>query len=45
MEAYEIIELMCDLVHERVKHLSSQEECPPDLLGNDVLPYRKAILT
>mmetsp|Transcript_13253 Transcript_13253/g.19967 ORF Transcript_13253/g.19967 Transcript_13253/m.19967 type:complete len:318 (-) Transcript_13253:193-1146(-) len=32
MEAYEIIELMCSLVHERCKHLSSHDECPVDLL-------------
>ena len=33
MEAYEIIALLCELVHERMKHLLSQDECPPDLLG------------
>lgn len=32
MESYEIIELLCELVHERVKYLSSTKECPPDLL-------------
>lgn len=32
IEAYEIIALLCELVHERMKHLLSQEECPPDLL-------------
>jgi vacuolar protein sorting-associated protein IST1 len=31
-EAYEILELMTDLLHERVKHLGSAEQCPPDLL-------------
>lgn len=25
--------LLCELVHERMKHLMSQEECPSDLLG------------
>ena len=32
MEAYEIIELMCELVHERAKHLSNHPECPVDLI-------------
>jgi vacuolar protein sorting-associated protein IST1 len=31
MEAYEIIELMCDLLHERVRYLSKSESCPPDM--------------
>lgn len=34
IEAYEIIALLCDLVHERMKHLLSQDECPPDLLDS-----------
>jgi hypothetical protein len=33
IEAYEIIGLLCDLVHERMKHLMSTEECPSDLIG------------
>jgi vacuolar protein sorting-associated protein IST1 len=32
MEAYSIVELMCDLLHERIRHLSSHETCPSDLL-------------
>jgi vacuolar protein sorting-associated protein IST1 len=31
-EAYEILELMTDLLHERVKHLGGSEQCPIDLL-------------
>lgn len=32
MEAYEIIELMCELVHERARHLTNHPDCPVDLL-------------
>ena len=32
MESYEIIELLCELLHERVRYLSTSEECPADLL-------------
>jgi len=32
MESYELIELLCELLHERVKYMSSQKECPTDLL-------------
>lgn len=32
MESYEIIELMCDLLYERAKHLTKSELCPPDLV-------------
>ena len=31
IEAYEIVELLCELVHERSKYLSSSKECPDDL--------------
>lgn len=30
-EAYEIIELMCDLLHERARYLTKNEMCPADL--------------
>jgi vacuolar protein sorting-associated protein IST1 len=33
MEALEIIQLLCELVHERCKHLVNEKECPADLLG------------
>jgi vacuolar protein sorting-associated protein IST1 len=33
MEALEIIQLLCELVHERCKHLVHEKECPADLLG------------
>jgi vacuolar protein sorting-associated protein IST1 len=32
MEAYEIIEIMCDLLYERARHLTKSELCPPDLV-------------
>jgi vacuolar protein sorting-associated protein IST1 len=32
MESYELIELLCELLHERVKYMSSQKECPADLM-------------
>ena len=32
MESNEIIELLCELLHERVRHMSSQKECPLDLV-------------
>ena len=31
IEALEIIELLCELLHERVKYISSNEECPSDI--------------
>ena len=31
IEAYELLELMCELVHERVKFIASEKECPRDL--------------
>lgn len=31
MEAYEIAELMCDLLYERIRQISKNEICPPDL--------------
>ncbi len=33
LEALEIIQLMCELLYERVKHLGSSPECPTDLEG------------
>lgn len=32
IEAYELLELLCELVHERVKYIASSKECPPDLV-------------
>ena len=32
MECYGIIELLCELLHERVRYFSSCKTCPPDLL-------------
>ena len=32
IEAMEIIQLMCDLVHERILYLSSEKNCPDDLI-------------
>lgn len=31
VEAYNVIQLLCELLHERVKYLSSTPECPADL--------------
>mmetsp|Transcript_31144 Transcript_31144/g.31682 ORF Transcript_31144/g.31682 Transcript_31144/m.31682 type:complete len:471 (-) Transcript_31144:212-1624(-) len=31
VEAMEILELMCELLHERVRYISSEKECPEDL--------------
>eukprot|EP00615_Pteridomonas_danica_P006493 CAMPEP_0114372628 /NCGR_PEP_ID=MMETSP0101-20121206/34306_1 /TAXON_ID=38822 ORGANISM="Pteridomonas danica, Strain PT" /NCGR_SAMPLE_ID=MMETSP0101 /ASSEMBLY_ACC=CAM_ASM_000211 /LENGTH=437 /DNA_ID=CAMNT_0001525559 /DNA_START=98 /DNA_END=1411 /DNA_ORIENTATION=- len=31
IEAYEILELLCELLHERMKLLVAEAECPPDL--------------
>lgn len=31
IEAYEILELLCELLHERMKLLVAEEKCPPDL--------------
>jgi hypothetical protein len=31
-QAYEILALMCELMHERFKLLMSEKDCPPDLL-------------
>lgn len=33
LEALEIVQLMCELLYERVKHLGSSVECPSDLEG------------
>jgi vacuolar protein sorting-associated protein IST1 len=32
IESYEIIELLCELCHERVRYISSSKECPDDLV-------------
>jgi vacuolar protein sorting-associated protein IST1 len=32
IEAYELLELLCELVFERVKYIASCKECPPDLV-------------
>jgi vacuolar protein sorting-associated protein IST1 len=32
IEAYELIELLCEMIHERVNYINSCKECPPDLL-------------
>ena len=32
MEAYEIVELMCDLLYERIRQITKAEACPPDLV-------------
>lgn len=31
MEAYEIVELMCDLLYERIRQITKGDVCPPDL--------------
>ena len=31
IESLSIIELMCELIHERINFLSKQKDCPPDL--------------
>jgi vacuolar protein sorting-associated protein IST1 len=31
IEAYEILELMCDLLHERMRLIETTRECPGDL--------------
>lgn len=31
IEAYEILELLCELLHERIKQISTGKECPVDL--------------
>jgi len=31
IEAYEMIELMCDLLHERIRQITNSEKCPEDL--------------
>ena len=33
IEAYEIIELQCELLHERMRLIESQQACPPDLIS------------
>ena len=33
IEAYEILQLECELLSERIKLLESQKECPPDLVS------------
>ena len=32
IESYELIELLCELLHERIKYLASEKHCPDDLL-------------
>ena len=32
IESLSVIELMCELIHERINYISSQKECPADLL-------------
>jgi len=32
IESLELISLLCELVHERVRYIVSQKECPPDLV-------------
>ena len=32
IESFELIELLCELVHERIKYIASQKECPEDVL-------------
>ena len=32
IESYELIELLCELVHERIKYIASEKHCPDDLL-------------
>lgn len=32
IESYELIELLCELLHERVRYMASNKDCPPDLL-------------
>ena len=32
IESYSVIELLCELIHERAKYIASQKECPVDLV-------------
>ena len=32
IESYELIELLCELLHERVRYMASNKDCPPDLM-------------
>jgi len=34
IEAYEILQLLCELIAERIKLIESQKECPPDLVSS-----------
>ena len=31
IEGYEVLELLCELVHERVRQITTAKECPADL--------------
>lgn len=31
IESFELVELLCELVHERVRYMASEKDCPPDL--------------
>jgi len=39
LEAYEIVELLCELIHERIRYMSAQKECPPDLEEGEFHPH------
>lgn len=48
IEAYEILELMCDLLHERMRLIETTKECPGDLrstvsarVGYHVVSWRR----
>ena len=32
IEAYEILELYCELIHERIRLINAEKTCPPDLV-------------
>ncbi len=34
IEAYEILQLTCELLSERIKLIASEDECPPDLVSS-----------
>jgi hypothetical protein len=31
IEAYEILELLCELIHERIRYLAQEQHCPNDM--------------
>lgn len=31
IEAYELLELLCELLHERIRQITTNKECPPEL--------------